>query len=147
GEVISTRYSTPEIAHRELELSIGAILAKSFPLRDWDGGDETPEQASRFSEIMDRMGEISTQKYRDLVYGDPDFITFFYQATPIDAISRLQLGSRPAKRSSTNDISQLRAIPWVFSWTQCRIILPGWYGLGTALRAAIDEFGLEELQD
>lgn len=146
GEVISTRYSTPEIAHRELELAIGAILAKSFPLRDWDGGEETPEQARRFAEIMDRMAEVSTRKYRDLVYGDPDFITFFYQATPIDAISRLQLGSRPAKRSSTNDISQLRAIPWVFSWTQCRIILPGWYGLGTALQVAINEFGLEELQ-
>lgn len=146
GEVISTRYSTPEIAHRELELSIGAILAKSFPLRDWDGGDETEEEAIQFAQIMDRMGEVSTQKYRDLVYGDPDFVTFFYQATPIDAISRLQLGSRPAKRSSTNDISQLRAIPWVFSWTQCRIILPGWYGLGTALDSAIKEFGLEELQ-
>ena len=146
GEVISTRYSTPEIAHRELELAIGAVLAKSFPLRDWDGGDETPEQAARFAQIMDRMGEVSAQKYRDLVYGDPDFVTFFYEATPIDAISRLQLGSRPAKRSSTNDIAQLRAIPWVFSWTQCRIILPGWYGLGTALAAAIEEFGLEELR-
>lgn len=146
GEVISTRYSMPEIAHRELELAIGAILAKSYPLRDWDGGDETPEQARRYSEVMDRMGEVSTKKYRDLVYGDPDFTTFFYQATPIDAISRLQLGSRPAKRSSTDDITQLRAIPWVFSWTQCRIILPGWYGLGTALQTAIDEFGLEELR-
>lgn len=146
GEVISTRYSTPEIAHREIELAVGAILAKSFPLRDWDGGDETPEQTLRFAQIMERMGEISTTKYRDLVYGDPDFVTFFYQATPIDAISRLQLGSRPAKRSSTNDIAQLRAIPWVFSWTQCRIILPGWYGLGTALRAVVDEFGLDELQ-
>lgn len=146
GEVISTRYSTPEIAHREIELAVGAILAKSFPLRDWDGGDETPEQALRFGQIMERMGEVSAAKYRELVYGDPDFITFFYEATPIDAISRLQLGSRPAKRSSTNDISQLRAIPWVFSWTQCRIILPGWYGLGTALQTAINEFGLEELQ-
>ncbi len=146
GEVISTRYSTPEIAHRELELAIGAIMAKSFRLRDWDGGDQTPEQADGFAQIMDRMDEVSTQKYRDLVYGDPDFLTFFYQATPIDVISLLQLGSRPARRSSTNDISQLRAIPWVFSWTQCRIILPGWYGLGTALKVATDEFGLDELQ-
>lgn len=146
GEVISTRYSTPEIAHRELELAMGAILAKSFPLRDWDGGDESPEQQRRFDQIMDRMGDVSTRKYRDLVYGDPDFVTFFYEATPIDAIARLQLGSRPAKRSSSNDITQLRAIPWVFSWTQCRIILPGWYGLGTALQVAIEEFGLEEMQ-
>lgn len=147
GEVISTRYANPAIAHRELELAIGAILAKSFPLRDWDGGDESPEESQRFAQIMERMGEVSAQKYRDFVYGDPDFVTFFYEATPIDAISRLQLGSRPAKRSSTNDIAQLRAIPWVFSWTQCRIILPGWYGLGTALQKAIDEFGLEELKN
>lgn len=146
GEVISTRYANREIAYREIELAIGAILAKSFPLRDWDGGDESPEQAQRFSQIMERMGEKSAQKYRDLVYGDPDFVTFFYQATPIDAISRLQLGSRPAKRSGTNDIRQLRAIPWVFSWTQCRIILPGWYGLGTALESAIAEYSLAELQ-
>ena len=146
GEVISTRYASPEIAHREIELAVGAILAKSFPLRDWDGGDETPEQRARFVAMMDRMSFVSTRAYRDLVYGDPDFVTFFYQATPIDAIARLQLGSRPAKRSSTNDIRQLRAIPWVFSWTQCRIILPGWYGLGTALEDAAATFGLDELQ-
>lgn len=146
GEVISTRYASPEIAHREIELAVGAILAKSFPLRDWDGGDETPEQAARFEAIMDRMSDVSSRIYRDLVYGDPDFVTFFYQATPIDAIARLQLGSRPAKRSGTNDIRQLRAIPWVFSWTQCRIILPGWYGLGSGLEAAINEYGLDELQ-
>ncbi len=146
GEVISTRYANPEIAHRELELAIGAVLAKSFPLRDWDGGDETPEEAARFAEIMERMDGVSTRKYRDLVYGDPDFVTFFYHATPIDAISRLQFGSRPAKRSSTNDINQLRAIPWVFSWTQSRIILPGWYGLGTALQDSIDEYGVDALQ-
>ncbi|MCO5217637.1 MAG: phosphoenolpyruvate carboxylase [Thermomicrobiales bacterium] len=147
GEVISTRYSNAEIAHREIELAVGAILAKSFPLRDWDGGDETFEEAARFAEVMDRMSDVSSAVYRDLVYGDPDFVTFFYQATPIDAISRLRLGSRPAKRSSTNDIRQLRAIPWVFSWTQCRIILPGWYGLGSALEAAAEEFGLEYLRD
>ncbi len=146
GEVISTRYANPEIAHREIELAVGAVLAKSFPLRDWDGGEETPEEAATFACIMERMGEVSAATYRDLVYGDPDFVTFFYQATPIDAISRLQLGSRPAKRAGTNDIRQLRAIPWVFSWTQCRIILPGWFGLGTALQAAIDEYGLDQLQ-
>ena len=146
GEVISTRYATPEIAHREIELAVGAVLAKSFPLRDWDGGHESPDEAAIFRRIMERMGEVSAKAYQNLVYGDPDFVTFFYQATPIDAIARLQLGSRPAKRASTNDIRQLRAIPWVFSWTQCRIILPGWYGLGTALEDAIEEVGLEQLQ-
>ena len=146
GEVISTRYATPEIAHREIELAVGAVLAKSFPLRDWDGGHESADEAANFVRIMKRMGGISAKAYQDLVYGDPDFVTFFYQATPIDAIARLQLGSRPAKRASSNDIRQLRAIPWVFSWTQCRIILPGWYGLGTALETAIREVGLEHLR-
>ncbi len=101
----------------------------------------------RFTAMMDRMADVSTAAYRDLVYGDPDFVRFFYEATPIDAISRLQFGSRPAKRTTSNDIRDLRAIPWVFSWTQCRIILPGWYGLGTALRAGIAEYGLDALRD
>jgi phosphoenolpyruvate carboxylase len=147
GEVISARYSTPPIAHREVELAVGAVLARSFPVRDWDGGEDTPEERDTFRQIMDRMSNVSTEAYRDLVYGDPDFVRFFYQATPIDAISRLQLGSRPAKRTTSNDIRDLRAIPWVFSWTQCRVILPGWYGLGTALQTVIDEHGTERVQD
>jgi phosphoenolpyruvate carboxylase len=81
------------------------------------------------------------------VYGDPDFITFFQEATPINAIARLQLGSRPAKRTASNRIQDLRAIPWVFSWTQARIILPGWYGIGTALSEAIDREGVERLRE
>jgi phosphoenolpyruvate carboxylase len=146
GEVISARYATRPIAHREVELAVGAVLARSFPVRDWDGGDETPEQRAMFRQMMDRMSDVSTTTYRDLVYGVPDFVRFFMQATPIDAISRLQLGSRPAKRTATDDIRDLRAIPWVFSWTQSRIILPGWYGLGTALQAGIDEYGLARVQ-
>lgn len=147
GEVISARYATRPIAHREIELAVGAVLARSFPIQDWDGGDEDARQRQVFRQMMDRMSEVSTQAYRDLVYNDADFVRFFYGATPIDAISRLQLGSRPAKRTSTDDIHQLRAIPWVFSWTQSRIILPGWYGLGSGLRAAIDEFGMERVRD
>ena len=146
GEVISARYSTEPIAHRELELAVGAVLFRSFHVQDWDAEIGSPAEQARFRSMMDRMAAVSMEAYRDLVYGDPDFITFFQQATPIDAISRLQLGSRPAKRKATNDIRDLRAIPWVFSWTQSRIILPGWYGLGTALEAAVADFGMDAVR-
>ncbi len=146
GEVISARYSTEPIAHRELELAVGAVLFRSFRVRDWDAEVGSPDEQARFTSMMDRMAAVSMDAYRDLVYGDPDFITFFQQATPIDAISRLQLGSRPAKRKATNDIRDLRAIPWVFSWTQSRIILPGWYGLGTALEVAVTAFGMDAVR-
>jgi len=142
GEVISARYSTSPIAHRELELAIGAILVRS---RDGLGRiDQDGRQ--QYESAMRVMADRSAQVYRDLVYGDPDFVTFFHEATPIDAIARLQFGSRPAKRAASNRIQDLRAIPWVFSWTQARIILPGWYGLGTALSEAIEQHGIDLLQ-
>jgi phosphoenolpyruvate carboxylase len=84
--------------------------------------------------------------YRGLVYEQPGFGRFFEQATPIEEVARLRLGSRPARRGGSRQITELRAIPWVFSWTQTRIILPGWYGLGSALAQARDEAGLELLQ-
>jgi phosphoenolpyruvate carboxylase len=92
------------------------------------------------------MAAWSAKTYRDLVYGDPDFITFFEQATPIEEIARLRLGSRPARRTASTKIEDLRAIPWVFSWTQSRILLPGWYGLGAALKQGVDAYGLEFMQ-
>ena len=141
GEVISARYSTTPIAHRELELTIGAILIRSSESTSRISEAERPQ----FEACMDEMAARSASVYRDLVYGNPDFITFFHEATPIDAIARLQLGSRPAKRSASNRIQDLRAIPWVFSWTQARILLPGWYGLGTALDEGIKAHGLESL--
>lgn len=143
GEVISTRYSTEPIAHRELELTVGAILAHTI------AGDHIADPGKRehYEATMERMAEVSAAAYRELVYGDPEFSTFFHQATPIDAIARLQLGSRPAKRVQSDRIEDLRAIPWVFSWTQSRIILPGWYGLGSALEDAIERDGLDLLQE
>ncbi|MGB3307069.1 MAG: phosphoenolpyruvate carboxylase [Thermomicrobiales bacterium] len=142
GEVISARYATEPIAHRELELAMEAILVRSTDASaKWD-----PDERARFNACVQAMADRSAQVYRELVYGDPDFVTFFYEATPINAIARLQLGSRPAKRTTSNRVQDLRAIPWVFSWTQARIILPGWYGLGTALADGIDRFGIELLQ-
>jgi phosphoenolpyruvate carboxylase len=96
---------------------------------------------------MVRMAERSEEAYRDLVQRDDDFAAFFSAVTPIDEISRLRLGSRPPKRSQEGGIESLRAIPWVFSWTQSRIVLPAWYGLGTALEDAREHAGLEVLRE
>ncbi|MEZ4497386.1 MAG: phosphoenolpyruvate carboxylase [Thermomicrobiales bacterium] len=144
GEVLSARYSTPQIAHRELELVAGATLVSTVGLLE----QPAPERLAEFEAAMHKIASWSTAAYRDLVYGDPDFITFFQQVTPITEISELQLGSRPARRTSgSTRIEDLRAIPWVFSWTQIRVILPGWYGIGFGLGEGEKEFGLEFLSD
>ncbi len=105
------------------------------------------EQIDRYHEVVAAMAERSSEVYRSLVYGDEDFPAFFHAATPVDEISQLRLGSRPARRKDSTAIEDFRAIPWVFSWTQARIVLPAWYGLGSALDAAIEEHGLELLRE
>jgi phosphoenolpyruvate carboxylase len=99
-----------------------------------------------FRDAMRTLADVSREMYRDLVYGDPDFVDFFQQATPIREIAELKLGSRPARRTSSTRIEDLRAIPWVFSWTQARMVLPGWYGMGAALEQGCADFGLDLLQ-
>jgi phosphoenolpyruvate carboxylase len=143
GEVVSTRYSIPEIAHRELELVAGAVLVSAGG--GLDGGEHA--RIAEFETAVARMADWSRAAYRGLIYDDPEFISFFQQATPIEEISRLKLGSRPARRTASSRIEDLRAIPWVFSWTQSRILLPGWFGLGTALARGRDEFGIALLRE
>ena len=142
GEVIASRYATAPIARRELELVTGAVLASSVELL------ATPEleKLARYEDVMGQITSAAVTAYRELVYGDPDFVRFFEEATPIAEIARLQIGSRPARRKQTHRIEDLRAIPWVFSWTQSRFLLPGWYGVGTGLATARERFGLEILQ-
>jgi phosphoenolpyruvate carboxylase len=134
----------PDIAHRELELTTAAAL-----LRAAGPGDAqlSGDQRARFEPVLDAMAERSAHAYRELVYGDPDFAGFFHAVTPVDEISRLRLGSRPAKRKQSDRIEDFRAIPWVFSWTQARIVLPAWYGLGTALREARETSGADVLRE
>lgn len=143
GEVLSSRYSLPEIAHRELELVAGAVLVSTVGALT----QPAPDRRRGYEDAVARIAEWSALAYRELVYGDADFVAFFQQATPIDEIARLKLGSRPARRSASTRIEDLRAIPWVFSWTQARILLPGWYGLGTALAHGQDAFGLDLLRE
>jgi len=143
GEVISARYATPQIAHRELELVTGAVLVSTVGAL----AQPKPERLTVYREAIGLMAQRSAEAYQGLVYGDPEFVTFFQRATPIDAIAKLQLGSRPARRSGSIRIEDLRAIPWVFAWTQPRILLPAWYGLGSALRAGQEAFGLDLLRE
>ena len=141
GEVLSAKYSLPAIAHRELELTGSAVLVSTLAAAA--GPDD--ERIERYGEVMAEMARRSARTYRNLVYGDPGLEGFFHAATPVDEVSRLQLGSRPARRRPSRDIAGFRAIPWVFSWTQARIVLPAWFGLGSALDAAVETHGLDLL--
>lgn len=132
GEVLAERYDDPAIAHRHLEQVMWAVLiAATTP---------PPKPTSAYREQMQRVADASLAGYRTLVT-HPKFTTFFRQATPIREIEGLAIGSRPAKRKKGDAIEDLRAIPWVFSWTQSRCLLPAWYGLGIGLEALLAEQG------
>jgi len=138
GEVLTAKYAVPEIAHRELELSTSATLVT--------GRSRPHELSETFEGLMREMAQDSEVLYRSIVHDDPDFVAFFEAVTPVHEISRLRLGSRPAKRTQAGGIGDLRAIPWVFSWTQSRIVLPAWLGLGTALLHARERHGIDVLR-
>jgi phosphoenolpyruvate carboxylase len=141
--MLSAKFSVAAIAHRELELTTSATLVSTL---DRATASE-PERLARYEAVVAEMAALSTETYRGLVYGDPDFAAFFHATTPVREVSRLQLGSRPAKRRASMKIEDFRAIPWVFSWTQIRSVLPAWYGLGTALHAARERHGVELLRE
>jgi phosphoenolpyruvate carboxylase len=124
GEVISARYGDRELAARSLEQTMSAVLLAS--------AREQPPVPAAWRAEMERTAERSRERYRELVYGQPDFARFFEQVTPIAELASLNIGSRPSKRAS-GGIEALRAIPWVFAWTQTRLLLPSWYGAGVAL--------------
>ena len=132
GEVIADRYGHPGIAERHLEQVVHAVLHTSFP-----GEGDQPEP--RHLAVLDKLAPAACRHYRGLVYDDPDFLDYFRQATPIEEIVQLKIGSRPSKRGKSTSLDQLRAIPWVFSWMQCRHTLPGWYGFGGALEEYLRE--------
>jgi len=141
GEAINARYGLRGIAMRTLEQTVNAVaLATALP--------SAPDaREPGWTGMMDTIAQDSRTAYRALVYDDPQFVEYFRLATPIDVIQRMEIGSRPASRPSTeqSEIEQLRAIPWVFAWTQSRHLLPGWYGLGTALDGATQRYGAAAL--
>ena len=136
GEVIASKYAHPEIGRRNLETLVSAMLEASLiqPSRP---------VPSTFLQTADAISQASMAAYRKLVYETPGFTEYFFAATPIREIAELNIGSRPASRKSTRRIEDLRAIPWGFSWGQCRVALPGWFGMGSAIEAFLSASGTE----
>ncbi len=131
GETISAKYGLPGIAYRSLEAALAGTVLSAFP--DFVG--RTPEAAERV--LLDRLARTAEIAYRSLVWETPGFVDFFRAFTPVDELALLAIGSRPARRPDGHDyLATLRAIPWVFAWTQNRTLLPAWYGCGTALAEA-----------
>jgi phosphoenolpyruvate carboxylase len=139
GETIAARYSNPKLAHRHLEQIVHAVLMASSPAKPGDAISSTWRTA------MDEMSAVARKTYRGLVYESPGFIDFWHAATPLDEIKRMHIGSRPASRAKSGEVTSIRAIPWVFSWMQSRFNLPGWYGLGSAFDSIEDKGLLREM--
>jgi len=140
GEVIAAKYGTRESAVANLEAMTSATLLASLEPPSLPAAD-----LDRFAAAMAAISDSAFSAYRDLVYGTEGFRTFFRQLTPIAEIADLKIGSRPASRTSSDRIEDLRAIPWVFSWAQARVMLPGWYGAGQALAGFADQGLLREM--
>jgi phosphoenolpyruvate carboxylase len=133
GEIISSKYSNAEVGRNNLEILAAATLEASLL---------QPRQSAprrEYLEAMEQLSALAFKAYRGLVYETEGFVDYFWESTVITEISTLNIGSRPASRKKTRAIEDLRAIPWVFSWAQCRLMLPGWYGFGSAVDTWIDE--------
>jgi phosphoenolpyruvate carboxylase len=126
GEVIASKYANPEIGRRNLETLVAATLEATLL-------QPTKTAPAAFHEVAADLSASSTQAYRQLVYGTAGFTDYFFAATPLKELAQLNIGSRPASRKALEQIEDLRAIPWGFSWGQCRLTLPGWYGFGSAV--------------
>ena len=139
GEIVSQNFGLPSIAERSLELMLSGVLLHRF--EDWRSELEPGEEA-RFREVMDRLAAKALPPYRALVYGSGDLFKLFLETTPVRELAHVRFGSRPAYRGpGEQTIEEIRAIPWVFGWTQTRLMLPGWLGVGTALEAVAAEPG------
>ncbi|HEX2581936.1 MAG TPA: phosphoenolpyruvate carboxylase [Dongiaceae bacterium] len=128
GEVIAGKYSNAELGRRNLEIIAAAALEANLDDRD----NAAPDPS--YLEVMEELSQFAYRAYRHLVYDTPGFEDYFWQSTVIGEIASLNIGSRPASRTKSRRIEDLRAIPWVFGWAQCRLMLPGWYGFGSAVR-------------
>jgi phosphoenolpyruvate carboxylase len=133
GEIISSKYSNAEVGRNNLEILAAATLEASLL------HPRQPAPKREYLTAMDRLSELAFKAYRGLVYETDGFVDYFWASTVINEIATLNIGSRPASRKKTRAIEDLRAIPWVFSWAQCRLMLPGWYGFGSAVESWIAE--------
>lgn len=130
GEMIRFKFGLPKMAEQSLTLYTSAVVEANLA--------PPPAPEPHWREMMDWLTERSLESYRGLVRGEPDFVTYFREATPEQELGKLALGSRPAKRRASGGVESLRAIPWIFAWTQMRLMLPSWLGSDTALHQALE---------
>jgi phosphoenolpyruvate carboxylase len=141
GETISFKYGLPGLAHRNLEAALAGTLLAAFP----EVSAHAPTQEERAA--LDDLAQLAERRYRAFVHEDPLFVDFFRAFTPVDELTLLEIGSRPTRRPESADfLGSLRAIPWVFAWTQNRTILPAWFGCGTALGSLVDAGEVDTLR-
>ena len=140
GEVIGSKYANPEIGRRNLETLVAATLEATML-------QTTKPASADFLRAAASLSRLSMAAYRALVYDTPGFTEYFFDSTPIREIAELNIGSRPASRKASQRIEDLRAIPWGFSWGQCRLTLPGWYGFGSAVNSFLNEPGTRDRKD
>lgn len=134
GEVIGNKYGNKDAAYYNLEMLVSAAINRMITQKKSD--TNTP---NRYEAIMDQVVDLSYDVYRDLVFGNEHFYDYFFESSPIKAISSFNIGSRPAARKTITEIGGLRAIPWVFSWSQSRVMFPGWYGVGSSFKEFINK--------
>ncbi|MBU3570995.1 phosphoenolpyruvate carboxylase [Priestia aryabhattai] len=139
GEVLSSRYSLYDIAYRSLEQAVSALLTAAANVSQ--EAEQCDIRTHEWEETMDEISTASLRKYQELVFKDPDFLTYFKQATPLPELGALNIGSRPMSRKGSDRFEDLRAIPWVFAWTQSRQLLPAWYAAGTGLQHLVEKSG------
>jgi phosphoenolpyruvate carboxylase len=142
GELVNVKFGVRAIALRTLEQTTAAVAKATAEPRQ-----ESPKERGQWHKMMEVISAASKQRYRALVYEPPDFFDYFRLATPVDAIERIRHGVLPDLPTNTGLVANLRAVPWDYSWTQSRHMLPGWYGFGAGLTKAIDEFGLDAVRD
>ncbi len=139
GEVITSKYATPDVGRHHLETLVAATLEASLLGRKQAESAEYEAQLKAVYPVMHRLSGLAFRAYRNLVYETPGFPQYFRESTPLLEIATLNIGSRPSARTTSGRIEDLRAIPWVFSWAQCRLLLPGWYGFGSAVEGWLAE--------
>lgn len=142
GEVLAWKYNFPELAHRNLSVLLSAVLEVTL-------NHSQEHLTQEWEQTMQELAQNSYQHYTELVYQEPGFMDYFQEATPLKAISHLNIGSRPSRRKQTQSIDDLRAIPWVFAWMQSRCVMPAWYGVGSGINSYLKNHdkGLECLRE
>lgn len=139
GEMVQAKFGLPETAIRQLEIYTTSVLLATLR-------PPQPPREEKWRTLMDEISQISCSTYRNTVYENPEFITYFQEATPQAELGNLNIGSRPTRRKSTGGIGHLRAIPWIFAWTQTRFVLPAWLGVGSGLKGVCEAGHTEELR-